>query len=177
MSQKNITVEECYELLKKYNTPPHVIRHCEAVAETAVKLAKLLNEHGGNLNIDLIRGAALIHDIARVEEHHEIIGADIARMLGYEDEAAIINVHMTYDMNKEVDSLNEADLVCFGDRVVKEDKYVGLSDRMDYVIEKVKDRPDSIKRIRKKQEETEILISKIEKRLGITIDELMSKER
>ncbi|WP_312649184.1 HD domain-containing protein [Aminipila sp.] len=177
MPHKYLTVEECLELLKKYNTPPHVIRHCKAVADAAVKLAIALNQKGSHLDIELIRGAALIHDIARVEENHQEKGAQIARLLGYNDEADIIKAHMTYELKKEVDDLAEVDMVCFGDRVVKEDKYVGLAERMAYIVEKVKDRPDAVSRILKKQAETELLLSKIEDRLGITIDELMSKER
>lgn len=177
MLHKRLTVEECFDLLKKYNTPPHVVRHCKAVADAAVKLALALNENGSNLDIDLIRGAALIHDIARVEEHHEERGAQIIRALGYDDEAEIIGAHMIYDLKKEIDELKEIDLVCFGDRVVKEDKYVGLAERMTYVINKVKDRPNAVARIMLKQAETEVLLAKIEDRLGITIDELMTKER
>ncbi|QHI73758.1 hypothetical protein [Aminipila terrae] len=56
MSHKYLTVEECSELLKKYDTPPHVIRHCEAVADAAVRLAAALNEKGSHLDIELIRG-------------------------------------------------------------------------------------------------------------------------
>ncbi|MHC1722294.1 MAG: HD domain-containing protein [Aminipila sp.] len=177
MSQKYLTVEECLELLKKYNTPAHVVRHCKAVADAAVRLALALNQKGCHLDVGLIRGAALIHDIARVEENHQEKGAQIARSLGYDDVADIINAHMTYELRKEVDDLTEVDMVCFGDRVVKEDKYVGLAERMAYIVEKVKDRPDAVDRILKKQAETELLLSKIEDRLGITIDGLMSKER
>lgn len=177
MSHKRLSIEECYKLLKEYNTPFHVIKHCEAVADAAVKLAIELNNNGSTLDIDLIRGAALIHDIARVEEHHEQKGAKIARDLGYEDEANIIAAHMTYEIKQDIDELTEVDLVCFGDRVVKEDKYVGLDERMSYVIDKIKNRPDAVKRIRAKQLEIEKLLSKIEDKLGIKIDELMKKER
>ncbi|QAT42825.1 HDIG domain-containing metalloprotein [Aminipila luticellarii] len=177
MSHKHLTVEECFELLKKYNTPPHVIRHCQAVADTAVRLASALNEKGGHLDIELIRGAALIHDIARTQEHHEEKGAQIAQSLGYEDEAEIIHAHMTYELKKEVEELTEIDMVCLGDRMVKEDQYVGLSERMAYILDKVKDYPDAVERIKRKQVETEALLLKIESRLGRTMDELMDKER
>lgn len=177
MSHKYLTVEECLELLKSYNTPAHVVKHCKAVADAAVTLAKALNQKGCHLDIELIRGAALIHDIARVEDNHQEKGAQIARSLGYDKEADIINAHMTYELKKEINELSEVDMVCFGDRVVIEDKYVGLAERMAYIVEKVKDRPDAVERILRKQVETELLLSKIEDKLGITIDELMSIER
>lgn len=177
MSHKRLTEEECTRLLKEYGTPDHVVRHCRAVADAAVKLAKELNLHGAKLDIELIKGAALIHDIMRVEENHWDKGADIARNLGYEDEADIIKVHMTYDMKKEVEELREVDLVCFGDRVVKEDKYVGLEDRMKYVMDKLQNNPAAVERITKKTAETKALLNKIEKTIGKSIDEIMEKER
>jgi HD superfamily phosphodiesterase len=57
-------------LLKQYNTPVHVIRHCVKVTETALKIGQALNEKGCGLDLGLIQGAGLIHDIARVEEKH-----------------------------------------------------------------------------------------------------------
>ncbi len=177
MSHRYLTIEDSLELLKKYNTPAHVVRHCKAVADAAVKLAMALNEKGSHFDIELIRGAALIHDIARVEENHAERGAEIAKSLGYNQEAEIIRAHMTYELKKDVDDLTELDLVCLGDRVVKEDKYVGLSERMAYILDKVKDLPEAVKRIERKQAENQLLLSKIENKLGMTIDELMSKER
>ncbi|QIB69389.1 HD domain-containing protein [Aminipila butyrica] len=175
MGRNYLTTEECLDLLEQYHTPPHVIRHCQAVAQAAVLLAEALNEKGSRLDVPLVQSAALIHDIARTEEHHEIKGAEIARNLGYSQIADIIYVHMNYDMKKEVDQLTEVDMVCFGDRVVKEDHYVGLAERMDYVVQKAKNHPGAEERIRSKQAETQVLLSKIEEHLGMTIDELMKR--
>lgn len=177
MSQKHLTEEECSRLLKAYKTPDHVVRHCRAVADAAVKLAEELNKHGCKFDIELIRGAALIHDIMRVEENHWDKGAEIARNLGYIQEADIIKVHMNYNMKKEVKDLEEVDMVCFGDRVVKEDKYVGLEERMQYVMNKVSDSPHAVELIKKKTAETSLLLKKIEDTIGMSIDELMKKER
>lgn len=177
MSQKHLTEEECNKLLTAYRTPEHVVRHCKAVADAAVKLAEELNKHGAKLDIDLIRGAALIHDIMRVEENHWDKGAEIARSLGYEQEADIIKVHMNYNMKKDVNDLEEVDLVCFGDRVVKEDQYVGLEERMKYVMNKVSDSPYAVELIKRKTAETSILLRKIEDTIGMSIDELMKRER
>ena len=177
VSKERLSEAKCLELLKEYQTPEHVVRHCRAVAKAAVKLAEALNKCGYDFDIDLIRGAALIHDIARVKDEHWIVGANIADKLGYHDEADIIRVHMTYTMNYDVEKLTEVDMVCFGDRVVKEDKYVGLEKRMQYVMDKVKDRPEAIARIRQKTKETAVLFKAIEDKLGRTIDEVMEEER
>lgn len=177
MSKRRLSEAQCLDLLKEYQTPEHVIRHCQAVAKAAVKLAEALNDHGHRFDIDLIRGAALIHDIARVHDEHWIVGADIADNLGYHDEADIIRVHMNYTMNYDVEKLKEVDMVCFGDRVVKEDEYVGLENRMQYVMDKLKDKPEAVARITQKTKETAVLFKAIEDKLGMTIDEVMEEER
>ena len=66
MKQQHPDRQECLRLLKEYGTPEHVIRHCMAVADTAVRIGRALNEHGYHLDLELIQAAALIYDIARV---------------------------------------------------------------------------------------------------------------
>lgn len=178
MAQKHLTVEECENLLKQYHTPEHVIKHCHAVAHAAMTVADALNQAGCHLDIRLIQGAALIHDILRVEDKHGEKGADIARNLGYEEEANIISVHMTYELPKSVAQMTETDLVCLGDRIVKEDQYVGFEERMQYVLDKVKGNVEAEQRITRKIADTRILLAEIEKIIGKTIDQLMKeKER
>lgn len=170
--------QECLRLLKEYETPEHVIRHCIAVADTAVKMGRALNEHGYHLEIDLIQAAALLHDIARVEDEHWEKGYAFAKNLGYEQEANIIKVHMYYSPFSPVEFINETDLVCLADRVVKEDQYVGLDKRMEYVIQKARKQGhfEAEKRILEKKKETGTLIKGIETKIGTTLDQLMKGE-
>ena len=128
--------QECERLLNEYATPEHVKRHCRAVAETACKVAEELNKHGFSLNVPLILSAGLLHDIARVEDRHWDVGAELMDKLGYEQEAAIIKVHMTYSPFSDISEVTETDMVCLGDRVVLEDEYAVLDKRIDYVINK-----------------------------------------
>lgn len=170
--------QACLQLLKEYGTPDHVIRHCVAVADTALKIGSALNKHGYHLDLDLIQAAGLIHDIARVEDEHWEKGSQLAADLGYEKEAAIIKVHMRYSPFSTIEHVNETDLVCLGDRLVKEDQYVGLDKRMEYIIEKVKRQGhfDAERRILEKKKEAQTLIDGIENAIGMTLDELMKGE-
>lgn len=175
MSNKRLSIEECEELYDTYNTPSHVRKHCGEVARVAVTLGTALNEKGMGFDIELIRGAALLHDVARVCENHAKVGADILASLGYQDEADIIAVHMNYDIAVEPENLREHDLVCLGDRVVLEDQYVGLEKRMEYVVGKAIDHPGAVDRIRAHQKKTEQLIRKIEEKLGLSMEDLMKR--
>jgi hypothetical protein len=173
---KRITEEECEKLYQQYHTPEHVIGHCRAVSQVAVEIGRKLNEHGYRLDLDLIKGAGLAHDVARVSERHWDAGADILEELGYEDEAKIVRVHMTYDFHQFPD-LDETDLVCLGDRLVKEHAYVGLDERIDYIIHKAGDDPVRTAKILEKKAETRKVMDGIEALIGQTIDSLFQEER
>ena len=172
---KHPTREECEKLLQEYGTPEHVRRHCRAVAETACTVAEALNRNGYDLDTELILAAGMLHDIARVEDRHWDVGAALCDRLGYHEEAEIIKVHMNYDFDPENMTVNETDMVCLADRLVKEDEYVGLDIRIDYIIDKAKKfgHPEHVPRILEKKGRSEIYIKHLESVMGCTIDELM----
>lgn len=178
MKQKHPNRQQCSQFLKEYNTPAHVIGHCNAVADTAWKIGNALNRHGYDLNLELIMAAGMIHDIARVEDEHWNRGAEFMEKLGYQQEADIIRVHMHYAAFNPVDQINETDLICLADKLVLEDQYAGVDKRMDYILKKAKKfgRPDAEEAIMKKKEETKLFICEIENIIGISFDQLMKGE-
>ncbi|MEG1930307.1 MAG: HD domain-containing protein [Anaerovorax sp.] len=170
---KKLNRDDCLELLREYGTPPHVIRHCMGVARTALQLGHALNEKGYQLDLDLIERSALLHDIARVEKEHWIVGADFMTKLGLVDEAAIIRQHMTYGTDPSTTDFKELDIVCLADRMVREDQFVGFQQRMNSILKKFKGDKAAEKRIRGRMAETEQVIKNIEIILGIPIDKLI----
>ena len=74
-----LTIEQGLKLLHEYGTPEHVIRHCQAVTDAALAIADELNRCGMDFNLEVIEGAGIIHDIARVEDEHWKKGAEYAR--------------------------------------------------------------------------------------------------
>ena len=178
MKQKHPDRQECLNYLKEYNTPAHVVGHCKAVAETAYRIGKALNEHGYDLDLELVLASGLIHDIARVEDEHWNRGAEFMEKLGYQQEADIIRVHMHYTPFSQVKDIDETDLVCLGDRLVREDQYAGLDKRMEYIVRKAEKagRPGAAEAIARKKKETRAFIEGIEAVIGMTIDQLMKGE-
>lgn len=167
--------QECERLLTEYGTPEHVKRHCRAVTDMACAVAEELNKHGFSLNIPLITAAGLLHDIARVEDRHWDVGAELMEKLGYSREADIIKVHMTYSPFSDIKDVTETDMVCLGDRTVLEDEYVGLDKRIDYVINKAKKggNPQAEPIILEKKKQTRQFIDQIEDVIGCSLDDLM----
>lgn len=169
--------QECERLLNEYNTPEHVKRHCRAVADMACTVAEELNKYGFGLDTELVLAAGLLHDIARVEDRHWDVGADLMEKLGYHEEAKIIKVHMTYSPFSDIKNVTETDLVCLGDRTVLEDEYVGLDKRIDYVINKAKKNgnPQAEPIILEKKKQTRGFIDQIEKVIDMSLDDLMKQ--
>jgi len=63
--------KECLTILAEYHVPPHIVSHSKVVAKLAVFLAKRLNEKGEAVNITLLEGACLLHDLLRVHDFKE----------------------------------------------------------------------------------------------------------
>lgn len=156
-------------LLAQYHTPDHVIKHCIKVTDTALKIGQALNDKGCSLDLGLIQGAGLIHDIARVEEKHWEIGAKIAEDLGYYAEAEIIRVHMFYNCDPDKVRITETDVLCLADRMVKEDEYVGLDNRMQFILDKFQGNPEAFAHISERIRDNKLMIGRIEKILGVPI--------
>lgn len=82
------------ELLEKENTPENVISHCKAVYKKAMEIASNFD----NVDRDLIKKGALLHDIGRSKTHgitHAIKGVEIAKKYGYNrDVLKIIERHI-----------------------------------------------------------------------------------
>ena len=165
--------EECLKMLRDYPTPEHVIGHCRAVAYTAKAIGQALNEHGYDLDLDLIFAAGMLHDIARVEEHHDHVGAEYLRSMGYDAIADIVEVHMRYPEFNDVEHINETDLVCLGDRVCKFDTYAGVEDRMEYIIDKHGRTPEVEHHIHMAVKKILNFMEGIEGVIGMKINDLM----
>lgn len=166
----------CLELLHSYGTPPHVIAHCNAVADTAVRIGQLLKEKGLPIDLDLLEGASLLHDIARTEENHGVKGARIAIRHGYHKTGKLIKRHMFYISDPYHDRIDEQDILCLADRMIKEDQYVGLETRMKSVLDKYSDDPVATVRILQRLDENRILIRRIEEIVGDDLDHLLRQK-
>jgi uncharacterized protein len=147
------------EILERLNCPDHLIKHCKAVCKKALKLSSNLND----VDIELIKTGALLHDIGRCKTNgidHAIVGAEILKNLGFSDSVANIALrHIGAGIPKEEAKLLglplkdyipltlEEKIVAHADNLVHWDQEVDL----DFVIKKWKKKlgeyHPSIKRI------------------------------
>ena len=147
------------ELLEKENTPQNVIQHCIAVCIKARKIASNFDD----VDEDLIRKGALLHDIGRSRTHgitHAIEGVEIARGYGYPIEVLnIIERHIGAGITASeavklglpeksyVPQTLEEKIVAHADNLISGTKDVDI----DFVIEKwqrtIDDSQDNIERL------------------------------
>lgn len=174
----DMTKDNALKILKEFNTPNHVIDHCKQVSRVAEEIAKAFKDRNLSIDVDLVSFSALLHDIARTYESHEKVGAKYLETLGYVEAAKLISWHTHFDGFKYVKSISEIKeihIICLADRLVVENRYVGLQERMSYIKHKAISMgyESHIERIEKSEKNLEIFIDKIEKFLGKTIDDIV----
>jgi uncharacterized protein len=93
VSEKLPSREQALQFLRQSGCLNNVIKHCEAVAETAVEIAKACKERGLEVDLELVETGALLHDIGRAKTHsvhHAVIGAEIAKSFGLPESVILI---------------------------------------------------------------------------------------
>jgi len=126
--------DQCYNLLKKYAVPDHIIRHSEVVSRVAVFLAVRLNSSGENLSIAAVKAAALLHDITKMEgiesrQDHAKTGRRLLEGLGFRRIGEIVGEHIRLRGGREAHPLTEEEIINYSDKRVMHTEIVTLRER------------------------------------------------
>lgn len=81
------TRKECFDIIKEYRLPLHILKHSLAVAKLAVFLAERLKEKGVTVNVELVDRACLLHDILKVCDLPESNYSNLEQSLTEQDKA------------------------------------------------------------------------------------------
>jgi molybdenum cofactor cytidylyltransferase len=160
------TNEECRNLMSDVLAVPAAVRaHCQAVAAVAVKIAEALVKTGISLNVDLVRAAALVHDIAREQPNHAEAGARLLQELDYARMAAIVRVHM--DVEAGPDQVpDEGWIVFLADKLVVGDRLVTLKERFERKTAKYGTNAEALAAIEKRWRAAEAIQAGVERFSG-----------
>lgn len=160
---------QCLELLEEANVDESVRVHCCLVAAVACRLVRLLNNAGADLNQELVRAAALLHDIRRNEKEHAQAGAQFLRTYGYDGVADIVAVHM--DIKSGRNSFpTEAEIVYLADKLVMGRHCVPFSERFAAALERHKGNKEAHESILRRRTQAEKIIKKVERIIGCALD-------
>lgn len=124
--------EEIRNLYDKCRTPEQTVCHMEAVAQFLDALKKEMKH--SDYNWELLKKAALVHDICRTQRQHARKGAEVLREEGYEEIAKLVEGHHSSEGSAgadygEMPQLSEEELLFYADKRVREDQIVSLEER------------------------------------------------
>ena len=144
--------KECYGLIREMGMMDHIVDHSEQVCRVAVCLADRLNHKGIDLNLELIRASALLHDITktrsfRTRENHAETGGKFLQERGFSEVGHVVAQHVKLDTYVASGNPVEAEIVNYADKRVLHDQIVSLRDRLTYILERYGDGMESRERI------------------------------
>ena len=148
------SVPDCENLMAEMQMLGHIVDHSRQVCRVAVLLVERLADGGLVLNRDLVRAAALLHDITKTRsfvthENHAATGAELLKRRGFPEVATIVRQHVTLDAYPESAPPVEADIVNYADKRVLHDRIVTLDERMEYILNRYGRLPEDRVRIRR----------------------------
>lgn len=129
------TSAERRALLSIAGTPERVVRHCEMVASVAVRLAMELPQR--RPDIPLLRAAALLHDICKTAERHDIVSGLFLRDHGFPSLVGIVVSHMDLPPAPSV----EQALLYLADKMTDGTEVISLEEKRALMRERFADDP------------------------------------
>ncbi|MFH1985193.1 MAG: DVU_1551 family NTP transferase [Pseudomonadota bacterium] len=167
---------ECRALMDEIQAlPPAVARHCQAVADVARLLSAAVSAAGSDIDIELVRTAALLHDIARVEKDHAAAGARLLKAHGFLRLAPLVATHMDLEVAAD-QPVDEAQIVYLADKLVAGDQRVDLEQRFARKMEKYGRDPDAISGIERRRETARRILGTVENITGRSLDAILNAE-
>lgn len=157
------TPKEALEILRRSGCSPEVIRHCEAVSNLAVEIARKCKRNGVDVDVELVKIGALLHDIGRSKTHsvdHPIVGSKMARSYGLPEKIIrIIERHIGGGLTaEEAEELGwpresylpetiEEKIVTYADKLIEGDRTVPIEETIKKLRRRLGVNHPSIKRI------------------------------
>jgi HD superfamily phosphohydrolase YqeK len=132
--RQELSLEKCNEIQDYFQMSDNVKRHSQKVSEIAIRLGKQLLNKGIDLDLNLLRNASLLHDIAKGIKNHELIGSEWLRDMGYTKIAEVVAEHNC--LCDPYDKVNEKMVVYLADKLVLEDKEVNIEERFQRALKK-----------------------------------------
>jgi molybdenum cofactor cytidylyltransferase len=122
------TDEECQAILEIYQMPPENIRHGQKTADAAVTIGRALEAAGHKVDLEVVRIAAKLHDIAKGKGKHDAEGGKILQELGFGKVGDIVGAHSDL-AGGNINLLLEHKVVYLADKLIGGEKVVSLEER------------------------------------------------
>jgi len=166
--------QEALKILVQSGCSIPVIEHCKAVERLAVQIAETCKRKELNVNLQLVRIGALLHDIGRSKTHsvnHVIEGVRIAQSLGLQDSlVSIIGCHagggisireavrLGWPPGRYVPQTLEEKIVNYADKLIEGSHKVGIEQTIEKFSMELGGNHPTIERVKRLHEEFSLLI-------------------
>jgi putative nucleotidyltransferase with HDIG domain len=144
----------------------HIVAHSMQVCRVATYLTDYLVGQHTHLNAQMIRAAALLHDITKTRsfntsEDHALTGSQFLTDRGYPEVGDLVRQHVVLDEYSATNIPVEAEIINYADKRVLHDEIVDLDRRLDYILERYAKKAEHRKRIYLLWEKTKYLENRI----------------
>jgi uncharacterized protein len=173
------TEDQCYEIMNQFHMLDNVKRHSIQVMNVSTALVKKLKDPT-IVQIDLVRAAALLHDIAKTkaiqtkELRHDLLGGQIMREMGYEAIAAVVESHVFFAGFMPDGDLEAREIVFYADKRVLHDSIVSVDERVDDLAKRYGINDHIVRLITENKKFVLQVESKIQRFLTASIEEIVS---
>ncbi|MFH1641628.1 MAG: HD domain-containing protein [Nanoarchaeota archaeon] len=154
------TEKECYDLLEGNNVPTNILDHSVAVLKVSVQIYDQIKDRF-ELDSDIIKAAALLHDIEKLRNWHEIKGKNYLKLKGYKEIGNIVGEHGMVPPPASV----YGKILFYADKRVNENEIVSLRQRLDFIKRRYKLNMLIVRQLKN-------MAKQIEKELGIQPDKI-----
>jgi molybdenum cofactor cytidylyltransferase len=165
---------ECRILIHEMQKlPAPIAAHCRVVAEVARRLAEALAAAGLGIDVELVRTAALLHDIARTGRDHARTGARLLESHGFDRLGPVVAAHMDLEVDPG-NPLDASQIVYLADKLVAGDRIVDLEQRFARKMEKYGRDSAAAGAIENRRNMARCIRDKIEGITGTAIDTILA---
>ena len=123
------TTAETEAILEINKVSLDIRQHSETVAEVAVKITASLNKSGQKVDVDLIKAAALLHDVAKGKPEHDAEGRRVLRNMGFSHVGDIVAAHTDLNDDDKTDFSIETRIIYLADKFVDGTRLVSIEER------------------------------------------------
>lgn len=133
---------ECLQLWDKFDMLENVRRHSHAVADVATDLAELGIKQGFDVDVQLVRASALLHDIAKTYSifhggnHSQLGGAWVQEETGNPLVASGVTHHVFWPFELDIKRFFPQLAVLYADKRVRHDSIVDIPSRFEDLIKR-----------------------------------------
>lgn len=168
------TDEECRIILDEvYQVPQEIRQHCRKVAQVAQAIGQALTQAGQVLNLELIRSAAMLHDIAKTSPLHDQAGRQMLHEMGFGKTGDIVALHTDLQPNLTEGSA-EAKVVYLADKFVRGEHLVTLEERFQAAHDLYGMSSEVASKINLRRQQASAVKLELENLLGYPLEQTLS---